>query len=41
MTSINMALLYLNTPKHKPKVQLSQEYRVPLTTSSCVHNQQL
>ena len=41
--SINTALPYLRTHTRKPQVQLIQEYRVPLTASSCVyvHNQQL
>ena len=38
VTSINTALPYPNTHKCKPKLQLRQEYRVPLTASSCAHN---
>ncbi len=34
-----MALPYPKTQMHKPRVQLGQEYRVPLTASSCTHNQ--
>ena len=35
VTSINTALPYLNPTHVNPRVQLGQDYKVPLTTGSC------